>query len=441
MGNSVDQIQIRRAQEERLSAAEAASGEDRVLRQYADWEVKTQGRIEQNQLVRGINHVQARNDETLEKRRARLAEVLAGEMAGYEDELQNMNESQMQRRDRIANLALALRAEREEIRRSFALSQKERAFRTNCPQVIEAKAKATLLQVVADREQQLHRNASTIARTKEETAYYDDLWEEERRKKEARNVHDKQRQREIKQSLQYNLKIQSDAVKRSRANLAEEERVEGEAFREQLRQGALEDAENDRARRERQHALGRQNKLYNDELERMKEEEKQRDLDADKDFLQNLLNRVKEDEDREKVIKQQSREAAVAHMKDVEKQMMNAAGAETELDRLWLVESNKEWDKKEARWKSDQEKRDKLLCNTYEGRGQQVLANREVKAKKKEAKESERDEMIQEIEGLQRKEKEAAQQRYEQAKNYQKCLVAQGRQKKVWPENSQKTKK
>eukprot|EP01061_Rhynchopus_euleeides_P019850 TRINITY_DN32568_c0_g1_i1.p1 TRINITY_DN32568_c0_g1~~TRINITY_DN32568_c0_g1_i1.p1 ORF type:complete len:535 (+),score=210.95 TRINITY_DN32568_c0_g1_i1:105-1607(+) len=426
----VDQIQVRRKQEECLAVAESAATEDRVLRQYADWEVKTQGRIEQNHLMHQMNRVQARNDDTLEKRRARLAHFLAAEMQQYEEELQNMNESQTQRRDRIANLALALRAEREEIRRDFASSQKERAFRSNCPQVLEARAKSTLLQVVADREHQLQRNRDMSEHSKHEQEYYDRLWEEERLKKEARAEADKRRQHEIKASLQDNLRTQHTAVQRARQERDEIERREGEEFRERLRQGALEDAQAERQKRERQHALGRQNKLYNVELEQIKEQERKNELDADKEFLQNLLDRVKADEEQERLAKKQAREAAVSHMKDVEKQMMNAAGAETELDRLWLMESNKEWDKKESRWKADQEKRDKLLRNTYEGRGEQVLANRERKAQQKEAREVERDEMITQIEELQRKEKEAALERFQRAKNYQKCLVAQGRQKK-----------
>ena len=424
-------VQARRLQEDRLSAAEVMAAEDNVLRQYADWEVRTQSKIENRNLMTRIDGMQARRDETVERRRQRLAAILAEENERYEKELENTSETQDQRRDRIAHLALALRAERETIRGEFAQSQKERAFRAKCPEVLEAASKASLLRVVADRERQLTWNNERQESEAEQDTYHDAIWEEERLKKQARHEADRRRQQEIKESLQRNLRTQKAAAQRSRTEREEEERLEGEAFRTQLEQGAAEDAAAERRRREQQHALGRQNKMYNVELEKIKEAERHRELEVDKEFLGELLAKVREDEDAERTAKRQAREASVAHMRDVEKQMMSAAGAETELDRLWLMESNREWDKKEARWQSEQARRDKLLRNTYEGRSKQVVDARDRKAAQKDNKAAERDEMIKEIERLQTEEKAQLAARYEQAQNYQKCLKAQDRDKKV----------
>eukprot|EP01059_Diplonema_ambulator_P002356 TRINITY_DN12014_c0_g1_i1.p1 TRINITY_DN12014_c0_g1~~TRINITY_DN12014_c0_g1_i1.p1 ORF type:complete len:465 (+),score=213.71 TRINITY_DN12014_c0_g1_i1:36-1397(+) len=424
-------IQQRRILEDKLDAARTVVAEDKSLRQYANWETRTHDKIKKNQLVRKIDYVQARNDETLEKRRYRLAQLLAAEQEQYERELEGLAETQEQRRDRIANKALELRAEREQLRKDLASEKKDTLFRQNCPELIEATSKARLLQVASDREKQLDWMKDKEQAEKAEQAYHDAMWEEERMKKERRGQEDYARQKDMQKQLQETLAVQKKVQQEKKAHEAEIERKEGEEFRERLRKGAEEDAERERRRRERQHELGRQNKMYNIELEEMKSQEMNAELEQDKKFLTDLLNRVKEDEDAERLAKKVAREAAVEHMKAVERQMMNAAGAETELDRLWQIESNKEWDKRERRWRADQEKRDKLLKETFEGRAQQVAANRALKESRKIDGEAERNKVIEEIQALQEKERQEAMARYNVAKNYQKCLNEQMDVKKV----------
>ena len=424
------QIQLRRRQEEQLAAAESAVGIDRSLRQYAKWETRTHQKIKSNELVRRIDYAQGRHDETLEKRRRRLAELLQQEKDMYESELEGINETQEQRRDRIAEQALGLRAEREKLRNNLANSQREKAFRSNCPQLIEATSKANLLQVAADRSQQLEWNNQQRDSTKREEAYYDSLWDEDRSKKEQRAAADLAKQRTMKLQLQETLSTQKAAQKRDKEMRKDVERREGEQFKADLIRGAQEDAEKERRRREHQHELGRLNKQYNMELEDMRTEVQQKELESDKRLLDDLLEKVKENEEKERETKRQSRVAAVAHMKEVEKQMMTAAGAETELDRLWQIESNKEWDKRESRWKAEQDKRDSLLRETFHERGIQVQQNREKRQAQKAKGEDDREDMIRTIESLQSKEKAQATKRFEVAKNYQKCLVEQANNKR-----------
>eukprot|EP01060_Flectonema_neradi_P009334 TRINITY_DN16659_c0_g2_i1.p1 TRINITY_DN16659_c0_g2~~TRINITY_DN16659_c0_g2_i1.p1 ORF type:complete len:510 (+),score=132.67 TRINITY_DN16659_c0_g2_i1:64-1530(+) len=424
------QIQLRRRQEEQLAAAESAVGVDRSLRQYAKWETRTHQKIKANELVRRMDTAQGRHDETLEKRRRRLAELLQREKEMYEAELEDINETQEQRRDRIAEQALGLRAEREKLRNNFANEQRERAFRSNCPQLIEANSRANLLQVSADRSQQLEWNEQKKKSEKREESYYDALWNEDRERKEQRAISDLTKQRNMKIQLQETLATQKMAQKRDKEARKEAERIEGEQFKADLIKGAKEDAERELRRREHQHELGRLNKQYNMELEQMRSEVQRKELETDKKLLSDLLEKVKEDEEKERESKRQSRIAAVAHMKEVEKQMMTAAGAETELDRLWQIESNKEWDKREAKWKAEQDKRDTLLRDTFRERGLQVQQNREKRLADKTKGETEREDMIRDIEKLQKKEKEQATKRFEVAKNYQKCLIEQANSKR-----------
>eukprot|EP01063_Lacrimia_lanifica_P019730 TRINITY_DN27173_c0_g1_i1.p1 TRINITY_DN27173_c0_g1~~TRINITY_DN27173_c0_g1_i1.p1 ORF type:complete len:498 (+),score=249.37 TRINITY_DN27173_c0_g1_i1:61-1554(+) len=424
-GASDRQIQARRRQEESLQSAERAVGGDKVLRQYAHWENKTQTVIDRNQLFKRVDHVQARHDETLEKRRRRLAELLSAEALQYETELDSMTETQEQRRDRIAQLALQLRAERERERRAFADKQTERAFQQNCPELLEASSKVRLLQTCADRQQQLDWAKQKEQQEKAENEYFDALWEEGRQKMVKRADDDKAKQMMMKEQLQTNLATRKEAAAKLKAEREEQERLDGEQFRDELRRGAAEDAEKERRRRERQHALGRQNKAYNHELEQYKDGIKAAEKEEEKKFLDALLSRIKDDEKREQEVKREAREAAVAHMKAVERQMMSAADAETELDRLWQIESNKEWDKKEARWRRDQAKRDAILKDTYEGRAHQIVAKRQAQADSRSNNEAERNEMIRRTEELREREISEARARFDTAKRTQVCLKDQ----------------
>ncbi|KAJ9465880.1 hypothetical protein DIPPA_32340 [Diplonema papillatum] len=424
------QIQLRRRQEEKLAAAELATAHDKSLRQYASWETKTHGTIKKNEFMRRVDQVQARDDDTLEKRRQRLAEMLAAEEAEYRQQLSESGETQEQRRNRIAKKALELRSERERLRKEAAQERRDRAFRQNCSQLKEYTSKALALQVAADRDEQLRWKEQRENIGKVETTFFDAISEEERLKKEARHAADVQRQKSLNRDLQDSLAQQKEVLLRKRMEAAEQERLEGEAFRSELQRGAAEDEAKERARRQRHFELGQQNKLCNVELEKLKEADNKRELDKDRQFLDDLLRKVKEDEDAERENKRNAREKSVAHMKAVERQMENAAGAETELDRLWQLKSDEEWDKREARWRQDQEKRDKLLASTFAGRAEQVEANRRARANNKQQDDEERARMINQIQQLQEKEGAQVQQRYTTAKFYQKCLAEQAAMKK-----------
>eukprot|EP01062_Namystynia_karyoxenos_P010388 TRINITY_DN13683_c0_g1_i1.p1 TRINITY_DN13683_c0_g1~~TRINITY_DN13683_c0_g1_i1.p1 ORF type:complete len:493 (+),score=256.85 TRINITY_DN13683_c0_g1_i1:125-1603(+) len=423
------QIQLRRRQDATLQQAQAGVDEDRHLRQRAAFETRTHRRIDTNRCLRQIDGVQARHDETLELRRKRLAQLLSEEQAQYDLELEQMAETQAERRDRIAQRAVELRNERERLRRDFASQQKERAFRAGCAPLREANSRAIQLKVAADRERQLQWNSEQRDRAAREEQVYDELWEEGRLQKEARARADLARKAEMNAKLRANLDLMAQCRAEQKRQEAEAQAREDADFRDRCKKGLEEDADAERQRRLRQLDFAAKNKQYNDELEHIKSAEHQKELEQDKKFLSELVEKVRDDEERERTHKRQMRDDAVRNMREIEQQMKRQAGAETELDRLWQEENDKEWNKREARWRAEQQQRDDLLRETYRGRGAQIDEKRELLRQLKAAHADEKQKMQDDVLRLQQQDKEHAEKRFRKAAVNQATVLAQMKEK------------
>eukprot|EP00756_Hemistasia_phaeocysticola_P040295 Hpha_TRINITY_DN16856_c0_g6::TRINITY_DN16856_c0_g6_i1::g.152370::m.152370 len=127
----------------------------------------------------------------------------------------------------------------------------------------------------------------------------------------------------------------------------------------------------------------------------------------------------------ERAAKRQMREDAVHNMREIEQQMKRQAGAETELDRLWQEENDKEWNKREARWRAEQQARDDLLRETYKGRGDQVDAKRTALRQRRAANEEEQRRLLEDVQRMQQEDKQAAMRRYNHAKGNQSIVRSQ----------------
>eukprot|EP01065_Artemidia_motanka_P025599 TRINITY_DN3059_c1_g2_i1.p2 TRINITY_DN3059_c1_g2~~TRINITY_DN3059_c1_g2_i1.p2 ORF type:complete len:503 (+),score=268.40 TRINITY_DN3059_c1_g2_i1:39-1511(+) len=427
--SSDHQIQLRRRQDVTLAAAQCGVDEDRRLRQRAAFEVHTHRKIETNRVLRAMDRVQSRHDETLELRRQRLSDLLSDEQAQYDAELEAMAETQEARRDRIAQRAVELRNERERLRRDLAQQQRERAFRAGCAPLREANSRAILLKVASDREQQLQWNEEKRDREKHEERIYDEMWDEDRDRKEQRAKADLLRKQEMDRRLRSNLDLQAECRSQQKREEAEAQRRDDDEFRARCQKALKEDADAERLRRVRQLDFAAKNKEYNLELEKLKDAERSKEMEQDKRFLQELMDKVKEDEDRERMLKRQMREEAVHNMREIEQQMKRQAGAETELDRLWQEESDKEWNKREARWRAEQQQRDELLRETYKGRSAQIDEKRRFLRDKKTAHEDERKRMLEDVVRLQEQDRVAAERRFVKAKQNQAIVQSQVRDK------------
>lgn len=82
-------------------------------------------------------------------------------------------------------------------------------------------------------------------------------------------------------------------------------------------------------------------------------------------LLHELITRIKEEEERDINNKNQARREAASFMQALREQMGAEAENEAELERLWQMENEKEWAKKEARYKAEQEARDRLLKEVW----------------------------------------------------------------------------
>ncbi|KEG05812.1 coiled-coil domain containing 11 [Trypanosoma grayi] len=138
---------------------------------------------------------------------------------------------------------------------------------------------------------------------------------------------------------------------------------------------------------------------FNDEVQRVRQQEYDRLQQEDKEMLDRHLAQLAAEEEQERQRKHERRVAAVEHMNEVRKQLEKRNEDKDQLDRLWDEANNKEWEKKEARWRADQQKRDKLLRNVLIIRRQQVLDKRQQERQDTEAAAREHANFLRELEG------------------------------------------
>eukprot|EP00997_Jenningsia_sp_PLL12_P004330 NODE_1869_length_1046_cov_48.641926_g1520_i0.p1 GENE.NODE_1869_length_1046_cov_48.641926_g1520_i0~~NODE_1869_length_1046_cov_48.641926_g1520_i0.p1 ORF type:complete len:228 (-),score=91.03 NODE_1869_length_1046_cov_48.641926_g1520_i0:362-979(-) len=117
-------------------------------------------------------------------------------------------------------------------------------------------------------------------------------------------------------------------------------------------------------------------------------------------LLNRLLQQVKEQEEEDARSKQHQRAEALRFMEALREQMGQDAENEAELERMWQIENDKEWSKREAVWKKNQEARDNLLREVFEERSLQLELQRRNMQDQLSLQQEERERILQEMEAL-----------------------------------------
>eukprot|EP01006_Ploeotia_vitrea_P066463 TRINITY_DN95018_c0_g1_i1.p1 TRINITY_DN95018_c0_g1~~TRINITY_DN95018_c0_g1_i1.p1 ORF type:complete len:486 (+),score=83.12 TRINITY_DN95018_c0_g1_i1:42-1499(+) len=393
-------IGLRRHNEERRQDYAAAHNRDTNAGMVAAWENKTDRMIGIRKNMDQIDRIQAKHAQTLEERRARLAQLLAAEQEEYDKAVEGLVETQEQRREKMAAKALELRNNREAKRQEFAQKQQDRAFQASCDVLREAISRNTTLQVASDRMSQIELNAQRRRQQAEEDRFFDEMWEIERMKKIQRAKEDMERVKKMNIQLRDNLSRQLDIYNRAKAEEKALKEEEDRIYKEQIQLQLAMDAQREKERRAERVALGRRNKEFNVALRKQKEESAKKEKDEDIKLLNDLLTKIRDEEARDQEMKVHMRKEALEYMEALRDQMGQDAENDAELERLWAQENEKEWAKREARWKADQEARENLLKEVFEERQLQLELKRRNMERSKQNKADERAAMLAEMEAL-----------------------------------------
>ena len=116
-------------------------------KKFAEWVNNTHDKILHRRKLEVVDEFTQAHQRTVEERRERLQALLVAEQEEYFKALDNMVETQDQRKQRLATHALELKQHRESKRQEIAKSKMDQAFRENCDVLRGAITRQNTLQV------------------------------------------------------------------------------------------------------------------------------------------------------------------------------------------------------------------------------------------------------------------------------------------------------
>jgi hypothetical protein len=376
---------------------------------FAEWENTTHDKILAKKKCDEVDQRREAHRQKIDEKRQKLAELLAKEQEEYERALDERVETQEQRHERLAEFAMKLKAQKEQERKELVEKKLQAAFRADCEALRAATSKAIEIQVAKDRKEQLEWNEQKRKLEKEDNKIFDEQWEQDRLKKIKRAQEDMERTKQMNAKLRENLDKQMVAYNLAKQRDKEIKQEEDRIYKEQIELALAMEAQKERERRAERVELGVQNKKYNEELRQQKAINFKKERDQDLYVLNDIIQKIKVDEESEQNLKRKNRADTRKWMDEIREQISQNAENQAEMERLWQLESDKEWAKRESQWKAQQDARNRLMIEVFEERALQLALKRQNVEDTKELQQLERRRCIEEMEAQQgRMQKETA---------------------------------
>lgn len=423
--NPIRQIQVRQRQEELVATYHQIATDHTKAKMLGQWEEKTQRRIDQNGLHRAMDEIQARRGDVLVRRRERLALLLLTERTEHEHMVSTLAETDDERRERLMQKARELRQKREELRKEQSAQRRDQLFREESAIVREAQSRLKVLAVAAERARQLDDLQERRRREGAENQFFAEQFLAQQRSQAQRAQSDLELIQRRNEQCQSDLAKQVQQLTQRRNDARAQQAADDEEFRRTHRANVETDTRKENERRQRQKDIAEEVKRHNETQRAERDGEAARLRREDEAELARLLASIAAEEAADRERKAASRADAMHQIKFVEAQMNAVAESETALDKLWQEEADKEWAKREHRWRQEQQRREALLRDVFETRRAQVHALRAQEAAEATRKKEEHETMVRDIRQLTREDRGHADSARAVAKDNQAYLAMQ----------------
>ncbi|ESS63306.1 hypothetical protein TCDM_08909 [Trypanosoma cruzi Dm28c] len=423
--NALALIEARQRRECEQRLFNKAHAEDCRLRLTANWERRGDTVIQRKDLMRHLDSVQAKHDDALVARRKRLADMLLQERAEHETMMNNLAETEEQRRERLIQKARELRAQQQEDLRVDAQKRHERLFREKIDSLRLAESRLKVMQVADARFKQLALAERRREEDKREEEFFAQQRLEEQRLTNERAQRDLEMVRVGREKTKQALAAQVEGNKMRKAQQQAEKQQEDDEFNRVVNEERAAEAQRRVEARRARAALAKEISAFNEELRQVRRQEYEQLQQEDKEVLDRLLAELAEEERQKRQQKEEHREAARAHLAEIREQLNQRKKDEGDLDRLWDEANSKEWAKREAQWRADEEKRERLMRNVLIIRRQQVLDKRQQEKDASEAAAREREEFLRELANTVDLDAQERARRYKLLREDQKYLIGQ----------------
>ncbi|KAL1527714.1 hypothetical protein AB1Y20_009099 [Prymnesium parvum] len=362
----------RRKAEEDRRAYEGYTRSNFKAETNAEWEIRTQGVIENTQTKQRYESIRRADQQALDIRRRKLAEMLGAEQAMFQYQLESLAEAPEQRKARMESRAKELKDKREQERLEFVRQQYERQWRLACDPLRELESKAILRATNAARAYQIGEKMKALEMEEEENRAFDELWERDRQAKLGREGREDEARRMMDMEHKMVLDQQVAELHDSRAAERELSMEEAEMMKVQWEIEHQEAAKVEALRREvlenAQKELHEFNKQKRQQLSVSVAEEREADLMR----LQAQLDAEKAEEQREVMAREAMQKETRLFAEHMLKQKRAVASREAEIAVAQKAELDKAWEKRLAVWGQEQEAREKLMAQVLHERKMQV---------------------------------------------------------------------
>ncbi|KAH8613709.1 Trichohyalin plectin like domain [Trypanosoma vivax] len=417
-------IEARKYREEQQRMYDRARLEHNRMRLAANFEARGEVVGERKELMRHLDLVQAKNDDVLVARRQRLAALLLREKDEHEAMLNNLAETDEQRRERLIRKARELRAEQEEDLRVDAKRRCDRLFRDkiDCLRAAESRLKA--MQISDARFSQLELAERRKQEEREEEAFFAQQRAEELRLANERSKKDLEEIYQHRENTRRALAAQVEG-NRIRAECARQaQKQEDDEFNRVVEEEKAQEKQKRVEDRIARAALAKEMSEFNTQLRLARRQEYERLQKEDRETLDRLLAQLEEERE-EARLRLERREAARMRMIEMKAELNRRKEDTHALDKMWEEANNKEWEKREARWRADEEARNRLLRNVLIVRRQQVVDKRRQEREDAERAAKEAEEFRRQLENVVDIDAQERARRYVLLKENQKFLEKQ----------------
>ncbi|XP_050400644.1 cilia- and flagella-associated protein 53 [Patella vulgata] len=415
----------RRKQEEKLEENQKMTNYMELCDLKNEWERWTDKKIQLNTVKRRLNGMLQANESSIEDRRERLRDLLQTEQIEQLKEMDDKQETTIERQAKMRSRAKYLKEQRETERLKLVQKKYDQKFREECEELRSTVSKRAQDQICAERLEQMQMKEQFEDEKRIEDAMYADLWNKdmlekaEKEERKARERHERnQAVVDILQKQMAALQLQKDEAKR----LKEEE---AQLLKEQDALRKLEErrAYEDKIQRQRETRDMLDLSLKIKMKRRAKDEQEQ--LAFDLKMLEQLLEESRNEAMEQMQRKKELREEDQRYRTYLQQLMEEERRKEKELDALCNEEVEKTWQKRLEGWRQERLARKRLLNDVLAGRAEQIRDRLIENERQQLDAQRERDELIQTIERNKQLDKEELQRIRQKNLQYQSDLEGQ----------------
>lgn len=370
-------IQRRRDEENRYVDMRRNVETEQRAKQLAGWEQKTEGLIRKNMISNISLNLQNQTKVSLEERRGRLARMLRDEDEQYRRELDNLQETSVEKAQRMVKYAKELKANREEQRKQFATEQLERQWRLACDDLRDLEGAAFRRYCLDKVQEQRVEKVNQRLNERDEEERWAAAWEAERMKKVERDAQEIRERKAFNYETKMDLMEQMQQKRADEVNRLKDQEEERKAFRMKLendeREAIAEKKRRAQAKKEQMDRIQADNQMQ------MNAKAEQARLAREQDLkdLEQVMEEHKADLAARADEKKKMREDMMKYRKYLEERKVHEAEIERQLEQLCQEEMERANAKRDMQWMREKSAREKLMKNVYEGRYEQIKQKEE----------------------------------------------------------------